>query len=145
MKTVFRGKDLDEDDEGKTVEVWTAFGDCGFAFQTGETYLVYADDDEESDVMTTGALYAHPPRLRCRRRPRLPLFLQEFTAIAPARIEGFVTADLLYQRQLDIVRYPDRITSPVAGVIVELKSQAPARYATTDERGRARVRRPRRR
>ena len=60
VKTVFRGEDLeddddDDDDAGKTVEVWTAFGDCGFPFQTGETYLVYADSDEESDVMTTGA------------------------------------------------------------------------------------------
>ena len=58
VKTVFRGDLGDDDDDdapAKTVEVWTAFGDCGINFQTGETYLVYADDDEESNIMTTGA------------------------------------------------------------------------------------------
>src|ERR1039458_5933879 len=60
VKTVFRGDLSDDDDDdddtpAKTVEVWTAFGDCGINFQAGETYLVYADDDEESNIMTTGA------------------------------------------------------------------------------------------
>jgi hypothetical protein len=39
VKTVFRGKfdddDKDDDVPAKSVEVWTAFGDCGIAFQTG--------------------------------------------------------------------------------------------------------------
>src|ERR1035441_5133931 len=58
VKTVFRGDLSDDDDDdapAKTVEVWTAFGDCGVNFQAGETYLVYADDDEESNIMNTGA------------------------------------------------------------------------------------------
>ena len=50
VKTVFRGDlpdgdDDDDDDDApaQTVEVWTAFGDCGINFQAGETYLVYAE------------------------------------------------------------------------------------------------------
>jgi hypothetical protein len=108
---------------------------CGFAFQTGETYLVYADDDEESDVMTTGA---------CTRTRRLSdagddlaylYFFKNFGDRA-GRLEGFVTTDLLYQRQLDTAHYSDRIAAPVAGAVVELKSAGPPRYAATDERGR---------
>jgi hypothetical protein len=135
VKSVFRGKDLDDDDAGKTIEVWTAFGDCGFAFQTGETYLVYADDDEESDVMTTGA---------CTRTRRLSdagddlaylYFFKNFGDRA-GRLEGFVTTDLLYQRQLDMTHYSDRIAAPAAGAVVELKSAGPPRYAAADEKGR---------
>ena len=149
VKTVFRGKQPDDDDAGKadagkddagkTVEVWTAFGDCGFAFQKGETYLVYADDDEESDVMTTGA---------CTRTRRLSdagddlaylYFFKNYGDLA-GRLEGFVTTDLLYQRQLDMAHYSDRIAAPVAGAVVELKvvelkpAGAP-RYAPTDQNG----------
>jgi hypothetical protein len=134
VKTVFHGTDLDDDDEGTTVEVWTAFGDCGFAFQMGETYLVYADDDEESDVMTTGA---------CTRTRRVSdagedlayLYFFKNSEDRAARIEGFVTSDLLYQRQIDIAHYADRIASPVAGAVVELKSAAAPRYAAADEKG----------
>jgi hypothetical protein len=141
VKTVFRGEDLKDDDDddddaaGKTVEVWTALGDCGFPFQTGETYLVYADSDEESDVMTTGA---------CTRTRRLSdagddlayLYFFKNYGDAAGRIEGFVTTDLLYQKQFDIAHHPDRIVSPVAGAVVELKGSATPRYAAADDKGR---------
>src|SRR5436190_17785969 len=58
VRTVFRGELGDDDDDDaapQNVEIWTAFGDCGINFQVAETYLVYADDDEESNIMTTGA------------------------------------------------------------------------------------------
>ncbi len=134
VKTVFHGTDLDDDDEGSTVEVWTAFGDCGFPFQLGETYLVYADDDEESDVMTTGA---------CTRTRRVSdagddlayLYFVKQDEDRASRIEGFVTTDLLYQRQLDSAHFSDHIASPVAGAVVELKSSAAPRYAAADEKG----------
>jgi hypothetical protein len=134
VRTVFHGTELDDDDEGSTVEVWTAFGDCGFPFQMGETYLVYADDDEESDVMTTGA---------CTRTRRVSdagddlayLYFVKQDEDRAGRIEGFVTSDLLYQRQLDFSHYSDHIASPVAGAVVELKSSATPRYAAADEKG----------
>jgi hypothetical protein len=134
VKSVFHAKDLDDDDEDTTVEVWTAFGDCGFPFQIGETYLVYADDDEESDVMTTGA---------CTRTRRLSdagddlaylYFFKNFEERA-GRIEGFVTSDLLYQRQIDFAHYSDHIAAPMAGAVVELKSSTTPRYAAADDKG----------
>jgi hypothetical protein len=136
VKTVFRGE-LDEDDDdapAKTVEVWTAFGDCGIDFQTGETYLVYADDDEESNTMTTGA---------CTRTRRLTdagddlayLYFFKNYADNAGRLEGFVTADLLFQRDLDPAHYTGRIGAPVAAV-VELKARDRSRYTQSDGQGR---------
>ncbi len=134
VKTVFHGKDLDDDDEDTTVEVWTAFGDCGYPFQVGETYLVYADDDEESDVMTTGAC-ARTRRVSDAGEDLAYLYFFKNYEERAGRIEGFVTSDLLYQRQIDSAHYSDRIAAPVAGAVVELKSSVPPRYATADEKG----------
>ncbi len=138
VKTVFRG-DLDDDNDddtpGKTVEVWTAFGDCGIDFQTGETYLVYADDDEESNIMTTST---------CTRTRRLTdagddlayLYFYKDYADNAGRLEGFVTADLLFLRDLDPAHYTGRIGAPVAAV-VELKwGDGSSRYAQSDGQGR---------
>ncbi|MCU1232430.1 MAG: hypothetical protein JWP63_397 [Candidatus Solibacter sp.] len=132
VKTVFHGEELDDDE---TVQVWTAFGDCGIPFQIGETYLVYADSDEESDVMTTGA---------CTRTRRLSdagedlayLYYFKNFGDSAGRIEGFVTTDLLYQRELDLAHNPEHISSPVPGAVVELKATATPRYATADAQGR---------
>jgi hypothetical protein len=147
VKTVFRGKFDDDDNKThakndakdddlpvKSVEVWTAFGDCGIAFQTGETYLVYADDDEESNIMTTGA---------CTRTRRLTdagddlayLYFYKNYGDQAGRLEGFVTSDLLFLRDLDLGHYNGRITAPVDAV-VELKSGDRIRYAQTDDKGR---------
>jgi hypothetical protein len=137
VKTVFRGELGDDDDDdapAKTVEVWTSFGDCGISFQTGETYLVYADDDEESNIMTTGA---------CTRTRRLTdagddlayLYFYKNYADTAGRIEGFVTGDLLFQRDLDLSHYSGRIAAPVAAV-VELKAGDRRRYTETDDKGR---------
>ena len=101
VRTVFRGElgDDDDDDDAppKAVEIWTAFGDCGINFQVAETYLVYADDDEESNIITTGA---------CTRTRRLTdagddlayLYFYKNFAENAGRLEGFVTGDLLFQR-----------------------------------------------
>ena len=136
VQTVFRGDlgDDDDDDASKTVEVWTAFGDCGINFQSGETYLVYADDDEESNIMTTGA---------CTRTRRLTdagedlayLYFYKNYEDRAGRLEGFVTGDLLFQRALDLGHYTGRIAAPVAAV-VQLKSGDGARYAESDGNGR---------
>ncbi len=121
VKTVFRGKfddDDDKDDAKHDAKDMTsplnpsksgrAFGDCGIAFQTGETYLVYADDDEESNIMTTGA---------CTRTRRLTdagddlayLYFFKNQADLSGRLEGFVTSDLLFLRDLDLGHYNGRI------------------------------------
>ena len=79
-----------DDDEGKdqVFDVWTPFGDCGFDFQTGETYLVYADSDEDTSVVETD---------RCTRTRRLSdagpdlayLYFYKERKEASGRLEGF--------------------------------------------------------
>ena len=130
VKSAFRG----DEDEDKTVDVWTGFDDCGIDFQTGETYLVYADDDEESGRIETD---------RCSRTRRLTdagadlpyLFFYRDNDDA-GRLEGFVTFNSLYQRDLDKLHDPESIASPAAEAVVELVSKAGARYTTTDSGGR---------
>jgi hypothetical protein len=137
VRTLYRNgdDDVDDDDAPETLEVWTAFGECGVHFQIGETYLVYADADEESDVITTDA---------CSRTRRLSdagddlayLYYWRNFEDESARLEGFVTSDLLYLRDRDLTHYSDRIGSPAAGVVVQLKAADRTRYAEADERGR---------
>ena len=143
VRTMFRGEADDDKDEkdgkegGKSppvIELWTAFGDCGINFQRGETYLVYADDDEETHIIATGS---------CTRTRRLTdagddlayLYFYKNSPDASGRLEGFVTADLLFQRNYDSAHYTGRIDAPVAST-VELKSGTRAQYAETDAKGR---------
>jgi len=72
VKTAYRG-DEDEDD---TLDVWTPFGDCGYDFQTGETYLVYADGAEETGEVSTDSLRNQAP-FRRRRRSGISLLLRK--------------------------------------------------------------------
>jgi hypothetical protein len=84
--------------------------------------------------MTTGA---------CTRTRRLTdagddlayLYFFKNYADNAGRLEGFVTADLLFQRALDPAHYTGRIGSPVAAV-VELKSGDRSRYTQSDGQGR---------
>jgi len=129
VKSVFRG----DEDEDETVDVWTNFDDCGVDFQVGETYLVYADDDEESGKIETD---------RCTRTRRLTdagadlayLFFYRDNDEA-GRVEGLVTSDPLYQRDLDRMHDQQSITAPASEAVVELLSKSAARYTTTDGGG----------
>jgi hypothetical protein len=137
VRTLYRNgdDDVDGDDAPKILDVWTAFGECGVHFQIGETYLVYGDADEESDIITTDA---------CSRTRRLSeagddltyLYYRKNFGDEAARVEGFVTSDLLYQKTWTPAHYSDRIFSPVPGVVVQLKGADRTRHAETDERGR---------
>ncbi len=134
------GKPKDEgkrkdDGEPRTIDLWTPFGDCGFDFQAGETYLVYADSDEESNIVSTGS---------CSRTRRLAdagddlayLMLLGHAPKAAGRLEGFVTTNELYQVEMDKTRDPERISQPVAGVVVELAGPGGTRYVATGQAGR---------
>jgi hypothetical protein len=131
VKSVFRG----DEDEDEIVDVWTNFDDCGIDFQVGETYLVFADDDEESGKIETD---------RCSRTRRLTdagadlayLFFYRDNEDA-GRMEGFVTSNAFYQRDVeDRMRDPESISAPAAEAVVELVSKSGARYTTTDSGGR---------
>ena len=104
VQTLFKHEDDDDDhDSQKPVEepedhfeVWTPFGDCGISFQTGETYLVYAGDDEEtSDSIATDS---------CTRTRRLSeagedlayLYFYKEHPQESTRIDGYATTNAVY-------------------------------------------------
>jgi hypothetical protein len=122
----------DDDFKDKAVDVWTPFGDCGYDFQIGETYLVYADSDEDTNVVETD---------HCMRTRRVSdagadlayLFFYKERKEASGRAEGFTTFDSLYAAK---PHDADKIASPAAGFTVELKSANGARYTRSDDSGK---------
>jgi hypothetical protein len=137
VRTTFRGekeKD-DSDDEEKPLEVWTDSGDCGYDFQVGETYLVYADEDEETDRINTSVCYRNR-RLSDAGDDLAYLFFYRDGGDESARLEGFVTSDEVYQRDLDKAHDPEKVKLPASGVILELNSGQGRRYAESDRDGR---------
>ncbi len=127
-----KAKDDGDDAKDQVFDVWTPFGDCGFDFQAGETYLVYADSDEDTNIMETDS---------CTRTRRLSdagpdlayLYFYKEHKAASGRLEGFTSFDTLYQvKQRDA----DKIDSPVPGVTVELKSASGMRYTHSDPSGK---------
>jgi hypothetical protein len=139
VRTLFKHEDDDKDEkkaekknEPDFFDVWTTFDDCGIDFQIGETYLVYANTDEFGTYYFTG---------RCTRTSRLSdagedlayLFFYKDHPEQSGRLEGFTTTERL---DFDPLHDPETVQSPVAGVIVELKSESLRRYAETDKNGR---------
>ena len=141
--TVYRHDDGDDDAGGEsgeapaTMEIWTPFGECGIQFQAGETYLVYADTDEESDIISTTA---------CHRTRRLSeagddlafLYFRKNQRKQAARLEVFVTGDVAALTSRDRDHYSDRTTAPVAGAVVQIDDSARKLRAITSEYGLAR-------
>lgn len=134
IKTAFKLGD-DDDDKAESVEIWTPFGDCGFDFQTGETYLVYANSDEDSDYIFTGS---------CTRTRRLSdagedlayLFFLKDNPKESARLEGFATSDGRSQLDREPLHDKQTIDLPVADLIIALQSPRLKRYAQSDANGR---------
>ena len=135
------GKDPKDDDDDKdkhppdALDVWTTAGDCGYDFQLGETYLVYANDEEGADYFFTST---------CMRTKRLSdagddlayLYFYKNQPESSSRLEGFTTSDRKSQLAMDPMHEPAGIGSPVGGVILQLKSDRLARYAESDAAGR---------
>jgi hypothetical protein len=126
------GDDDGDDAKDQVFDVWTPFGDCGFDFQAGETYLVFADSDEDTNIMETDS---------CTRTRRLSdagpdlayLYFYKERRAASGRLEGFTTFDALYQVK---PRDADKIDSPVPGLTVELKSASGMLYTHSDPSGK---------
>lgn len=155
VKTLFKHEDDDDKDDKKDdndkkdgddkkkskaadqtiLDVWSPFGDCGYNFQAGETYLVYANTEESSEYIFTGS---------CTRTRRLSdagndltyLFFYKEDRERSSRLEGFTTSDRQVQLEFDPLSQPLSIRSPVGGVVVELRSDNLARYAEPDPSGR---------
>jgi hypothetical protein len=128
----------DDDDDAVPPEgfdVWTPFGDCGLDFQPGETYLVYAGTDEETNILETDS---------CTRTRRVTdagedlayLYFYKDKKNPAGRLEGFATFDPLYQVHQANHADPDTIDQPAPGVVIELKSASGFRYTTTAPSGR---------
>jgi hypothetical protein len=115
-------------------EVWTPFGECGVSFQAGETYLVYASDDEEtSDSIATDS---------CTRTRRLSeagedlayLYFYQEHPEESTRIDGFATTNARYRLDFSPL-HPERIQPLIRNVVVELKSDDFTRFTETDQNG----------
>ena len=129
VRTTFRGE------KEESEEVWTDSGDCGYDFQVGETYLVYADEDEESGHINTSVCYRNR-RLSDAGDDLAYLFFYRNGGDESARLEGFVTSDGFYQRDLDKAHDPEKVKLPAPGVVLELKSGQARRYTQSDRDGR---------
>jgi hypothetical protein len=128
----------DDDDEKKApnvLDVWTAAGDCGYDFQLGETYLVYANNEEGADYYFTSS---------CMRTKRLSdagedlgyLYFYKNQPEASSRLDGFTTSDRKSQLAMDAMHEPAAIGSPVSGLILQLQSDRFTHYAESDSGGR---------
>ena len=141
MRTLYRNAGDDDNDDDPSddappaIGIWTPFGECGFNFQVGETYLVYATGDEESPVLST-SLCSRTRRLTDSGEDLGYLFYYLNQPDRSTRLDGFVTTNELYQREYDAKNFTGAIAQPVAGATVELRSEGGARYAETDAGGR---------
>jgi hypothetical protein len=139
VRTTFQRKEApDSDPKGsheetespQFAEVWNEPGDCGIPFQKGETYLVYATDDEELDHLETN---------RCHRTERLSeagedltyLYFFQNDSAASGHLEGFLTSEIS-QLNPDRFHYSEKIKSPVSDVVGELKYDGGVRYSAPD-------------
>jgi len=125
VKTAYRG-DEDEDD---ILDVWTPFDDCGVDFQTGETYLVFADDDEETGQISTDSC-SGTKRLSDAGGDLAYLYFFENSGDDSARLDGFATSNELHQMDTT------HSQAPVAGVLIELKSDHGSRFTETAADGK---------
>jgi hypothetical protein len=144
VKTLFKDEDDDDKDHKKdsgkaeedAIELSTPFGDCGFDFQAGETYLVYGNYDEGSANSLSTDICTRTRRLSEAGEDLSFLFFYKDQPDASTRLEGFATTDELYRMTFDRVHDPENIRAPAAGAIVELESAGLTRFAETDSKGR---------
>ncbi|HEY4084800.1 MAG TPA: carboxypeptidase-like regulatory domain-containing protein [Bryobacteraceae bacterium] len=122
----------DDDAAPKTLDIWTSSGDCGVDFQVGETYVVYALEDEDSGKLETSA---------CMRTRRISeengdlafLYFMKNGGAASTRLEGFVSTSFSDQ---NLPRYENQVSAPSPGGLIELDDGATTRYTQSDGEGR---------
>jgi len=143
VKTLFKREDDDDNTPAKetsqpaedTIEVWTPFGDCGYDFQSGETYLVYANNDEGSANSLSTDICTRTRRLSEAGDDLTYLFFYKDRP-ASGRVEGFATTDELYRMTFDHLHDPQTMKSAVPGVVIEIQSAHLTRFTETDRNGR---------
>jgi len=131
---------LEKDDDGapaaklEYADVSSGSGDCGVVFQKGESYLVYANDDEQTGRMETNLCY-RTTRLSEAGEDLAYLFFFQNGGLNSLRLEGFVTSEIS-QLLPNPLHYSPRVKSPVADVMVEVKSNRSLLYTQSDAFGR---------
>ena len=125
-------KDDKDDDMPASLDVWTGGGDCGFDFQVGETYLVYALTDEDSGKLET-SICMRTRRLSEDRGDLGFLYFMRNAEKESTRLEGFVSTSFGDQ---NLPRYEDKVSSPLPGATLELDTGAGMRYTESNVEGR---------
>ena len=126
------GKDDDKPAAPEFIEIWTGSGECGFDFQVGETYLVYAAEDEGSGRLET-SVCMRTRRLSEEKGDLAYLYFLQKDEKESTRLEGFVSTSFADQ---NLPRYEDSVSSPAPGSVLELDTGAGVRYTETDREGR---------
>ena len=132
VTTSYKRDSGDDEDKPEFLDIWTGSGDCGVDFQVGETYLVYAIEDEDSGKLETSS---------CMRTRRISeekgdlgfLYFLQHSEKESTRLEGFVSTSFADQ---SLPRYEDGVSAPSAGAVLELDSGAGQRYTQSDSQGR---------
>jgi hypothetical protein len=132
VRTYYKRDDGASDATSEFLDVWTGGGECGIDFQVGETYLVYAIEDEDSGKLETSV---------CMRTRRLTeekgdlgfLYFVQNAAKESTRLEGFVSSSFADQ---NLPLYEDSVTAPEPGAILELDTGAGMHYTQSDAQGR---------
>lgn len=129
------GKDKDEHPTVTTIDVWTPMDDCGVPFQVGETYLVYAADDEETGVIST-EICSRTRRLSDAGDDLAYLYFLKQNPEASGRIEGYATSNLDFPMTMDRTLELSAVPDPVTDLVVELRWDDQVRYSSPDAKGR---------
>lgn len=124
--------DNDDDKADKFVDVTTPFGDCGYDFQQGESYLVYAERDEDTDIVETGACTA--TKRLSDAGPDLPLlYFYKANKKAAGHLDGVVGYGSRPRVQPSDA--PGPTDSPVMGAVIGIRSGSFVRYAISNAHG----------
>jgi hypothetical protein len=123
-----------EENATDAVAVWNDTGDCAVPFQPGENYLVYANDDEETNRFSTNVCH-RTARISDAGEDLTYLYFNQNEPESSARLEGFVTSEVRHLQQ-NRFRYDGRIGAPLSDLVVELTGKSGARYTESDEGGR---------
>lgn len=128
-------KDHGDDDKKaaatREITVWTGQGDCGIDFQPGETYLVYAGNDEETGRLETSICY-RTRRLTDAGSDLAFLHFFKDGGEASSRLEGFVSTE----RRQDNPKTRNAVDFPAPNLVVGLTRGGKVRYTRSTDEGR---------
>jgi hypothetical protein len=132
VREMFKNGDDDDKPAPQSLDIWTSGGECGIDFQAGETYLVYAVQDEDSGKLETGSCM-RTRRLSEEKGDLAYLYFLKNDEAESTRLEGFVSTTVADQ---SVPRYEDAISTPSPGATVELDVEGNPRYSQSDADGR---------